>query len=349
MKIAFVEAEPGEQKFFQRAFPGHTVMFESSLEDVERNCEVVSSFIFSRIDAAFLESHPRVNLVATRSTTYDHISLEECKARGVLVSYVPTYGDYTVAEHTMALILAMARRLREAFEMRLEKRFSYEAIRGWELRGKTLGIVGAGRIGMNVIRMARGFEMEVVAYDVHPQSEAAARLGFQYVPFEKLLRTSHIISLHAPLTPASRHMLNRDTFGKCRRGVLIVNTARGGLIDTGALIQALDAGIVGGAALDVLEQECLLRAEAEEVISDQILKHLLASSATSSKATSRERISELQSFMRNGSLLSRKHVIFTPHCGFNTVEAVDQINRTTVANIRAYISGKPTNLAGEKC
>lgn len=345
VKIAFLEAEPGEQKYFQRTLGGHELVFASSLEEVDLDCEVVSGFIYSRIGAAFLDGHPRVKLIATRSTTCDHIDLGECRARGVPVSYVPTYGHYTVAEHTMALMLAVARRLREALEVHLQRRFSYEAIRGLELRGRTLGIVGTGRIGMHVVPMAKSFGMEVVAYDVEPQPEAASQLGFLYLPFDKLLRRSHVISLHVPLSPESKHMLNRDTFAKCHRGVLIVNTARGGLIDTAALIEAIDAGIVGGAGLDVIEEECVLRADPEAIIGQQILQHLRTASSVGAKASSPERIRELQSCLRNGALLSRKRVIFTPHCAFNTVEAVEEINHVTVANIRSFVAGSPANIA----
>jgi D-lactate dehydrogenase len=200
---------------------------------------------------------------------------------------------------------------------------------------------------MHVIPVAKSFGMKIIAYDLQQQPEAAEQLGFQYVPLEKLLRRSDVISLHCQYTPNNRHMLNRTTFSKCRRGVIIVNTARGELIDTAALIEALDAGVVAGAGLDVIEQESILRAEAEDIIGSQIMRHVHAASVSAERgAPSAERIQELQILMRNNALLSRKRVIFTPHCAFNTVEAVEKINCTTVANIRAYLRGKPANLCG---
>lgn len=347
MKIAFVEAEPVEQKFFERGLKCHSLQFVERLGDIEAGTEIISGFIYSPIDYSFLEMHPEVRFIATRSTTFDHIDLPACEEHGVLVSYVPSYGYYTVAEHTMALMLAIARRIREALEVRMHTRFSYESIRGVELRDKTLGIVGTGRIGMHVVPLAKSFGMDIMAYDIKPHYEAADQLGFSYVSMERLLRRSDVITLHTPATPENQHMLNRDTLWKCRRGVLIVNTARGELIDTSALLEALDAGIVGGVALDVIEKESVLRAEAEDIIGGQIMEHVRAASATAVKAPLSERIRELQVLIRNNALLSRKRVIFTPHCAFNTVEAVEKINFTTMANIRAFVSGKPINLAEE--
>ena len=158
---------------------------------------------------------------------------------------VPSYGDHVVAEHTFALLLAVSRRLRESMTLKGDSRFSYEALRGFELRSKTFGIIGAGRIGLHTVPIARSFGMNVIAYDIRPRPEMAAELGFKYVAFEQLLADSDIISLHANLNPSSYHILDRKAFAKCRPGVVVINTARGKLIDTNALIEALDQGIVG--------------------------------------------------------------------------------------------------------
>jgi D-lactate dehydrogenase len=225
-------------------------------------------------------------------------------------------------------------------------RFSYESVRGFELKNKTLGVVGSGRIGLHAIRIAKAFGMEVVAYDLHPQPFMAEILGFRYVTFEELLQASDIITLHIPLFPATYHLLNRDAFAQCKRGVLIINTARGALIDTEALLEALDNGTVRGAGLDVLEEERVLQKEMMNIISDQIVSRLQSGRpAHELRASNPERIQELQGLMRNTELISRSNVVFTPHVAFNSVEAVARINETVVRNVRAFATGKPINLA----
>jgi D-lactate dehydrogenase len=248
--------------------------FVSSLQDVGADAEIVSTFIYSRIDGLFLDRHPAVKLIATCSTTHDHLEVESCGKRNVTMCIVPRCGDHVVAEHTFALLLAVARRLRESITLKGDSRFSYEALRGFELRSKTFGIIGAGRIGLHTVPIARGFGMNVIAYDIRPRPDIAAELGFTYVAFEQLLTDSDIISLHANLNSSSYHILDREAVAKCRPGVVIINTARGKLIDTNALIEALDQGIVGGAGLDVLGEESVMRRRAEGIISDQIIQKL---------------------------------------------------------------------------
>ena len=274
MKIYFVEVEPSEREFFESELAKHELHFVSSLEAVQRDAEIVSTFIYSRIDGPFLDRHPAVKLIATRSTTHDHLELESCAKRNVTMCIVPSYGDHVVAEHTFALLLAVSRRLRASMTLEDDSRFSYEALRGFELRSKTFGILGAGRIGLHTVPMARSFGMNVIAYDIRPRPEMAAELGFKYVGFEQLLADSDIISLHANLNPSSYHILDRKAFAKCRPGVVVINTARGKLIDTNALIEALDQGIVRGAGLDVLGEESVMRRRGERIIRDQIIQKL---------------------------------------------------------------------------
>ena len=243
MKIYFVEVESSERRFFESELANHELHFVSSLEEVEGDAEIVSTFIYSRIDGPFLDRHVAVRLIATRSTTHDHLELESCAKRNVTMCIVPSYGDHVVAEHTFALLLAVARRLRESMTLSDDSRFSYEALRGFELRSKTFGIIGAGRIGLRTVPIARSFGMNVIACDVRRRPELAGELGFKYVAFEQLLADSDIISLHANLTPSSYHILNRQAFAKCRPGVVIINTARGKLIDTDALIEALSRAL----------------------------------------------------------------------------------------------------------
>lgn len=345
MKIYFAEAEVSEEGFFASELSGHDVHFVDTLAEVGAEAEVLSTFIYSQVDASFLDGHQALKLIITRSTGHDHISLDECRKRGIVVSNVQTYGDNTVAEHAFALILACSRRIRESLDFNRDQKFSYGAIRGFDLKHKTLGVIGSGRIGLHVIRMAKAFDMTVIAYDPQPQQFLAEVLGFDYVPIEELLRRSEIITLHAPLTAATHHILNREAFAKCKRGVVVVNTARGGLIDTDALIEALASGVVGGAGLDVLEDERVLQKEASAIISDQIIDRLQSGvSSDEVHEHRRDRIEELQRLVRNNELIARSNVVFTPHIAFNSVEAVERINRTVVQNIQSFIAGTPTNV-----
>jgi D-lactate dehydrogenase len=344
MKIYFVEVESSERQFFESELAEHELHFVSTLEEVEADAEIVSPFIYSRIDEPFLRGHAAVRLIATRSTTHDHLELESCAKRNVTMCIVPSYGDNVVAEHTFALLLAVARRLRESMSLEDDSRFSYEALRGFELRSKTFGIIGTGRIGLHTVRIARSFGMNVIAYDIRPRPEQAQELGFRCVSLDELLTASDIISLHANLNPSSYHILDREAFAKCRRGVVIINTARGKLIDTNALIEALEHGIVGGAGLDVLGEESVMRRRAERIISDQIIQKL-HESVERPTATEMDplRRKEIEKLMRLGDLLLRPEVVCTPHTAFNCVEAIERINRVTVENIKAFVAGTPIN------
>jgi len=339
MKITFTELEEGERRFFEDAFSEHELSFVDALPDVAPNTEILSIFIASRIDDAFLAQHPPLRLIAARSTTTDHIDLESCARRGVAVAPVASYGDHIVAEHTFALLLALTRRLREAMDLNRQRRFSYEALRGTELHGKTFGVLGTGRVGMKTISIARAFGMEVVAHDIAPRPAEATSLGFAYVGFDELLRRSHVISLHTPLTGDTFHILDRESFAKCRRGVLIINTARGRLIDTAALLEALEAGIAGGAGLDVLGEEAALRRQASHLISDQIIDRLHGEVA----GVATERSKQIEKLMLIEKLRARPNVVFTPHIAFNCVESIERINEATAVAIKCFIAGKLPN------
>ena len=347
MSIYFLETEKSEVAFFEAALPGHQIRFVSRLSEVGTDAEILSLFIRTRIDEAFLRAHPAVRLIVTRSTGTDHLDLAACRARNVAVCHVPTYGEHTVAEHTFALILMLSRRLREVVAPPGQSpgNLSYEATRATELRGKTLGVVGVGRIGRHVIRMARAFGMRVVAFDIAAPGEAGAGAEFDYVPFKRLLAESHIITLHIPLVPETRHLLNRENIGRCRPGVVIINTARGCLIDTDAVIDALDSGQVGAVGLDVLEDDDGRGPDTAKIIGAQIVSRLQSVNSPI-ELHDREpgRIKELEALMRNKRLLARPNVVFTPHVAFNSVEAVARINTTTAENILAFLRGSAVNL-----
>lgn len=346
MSIFFLEVEPSDATYFKAALTGHEVHFVSKLGKVGPRAEVLSAFIRSPVDRAFLEAHPALRFIAARSTATEYIDLDACRERGVAVANVPSYGEHTVAEHTFALILALSRRLREVTgESAADGKLSYSNTRAFELRGKTLGVVGAGRIGRHVIAVAQAFGMRVLAFDIHAPAAVAQHAGFDFAPLERVLAEAHVLTLHVPVGPDTHHLLNRETLARCRAGVLVINTARGALIDTDALIDALDSGHVGGAGLDVLEEENTVREEMTRVISDQIIDRLHAVT-TPGELHDREagRVRELQGLLRNKRLIARPNVLFTPHVAFNSIEAVERINSATAQNILRFLEGHPTNL-----
>ncbi|RYD70636.1 MAG: hydroxyacid dehydrogenase [Verrucomicrobiaceae bacterium] len=346
MNFYFVATEPAEEAFFREALPECELRFVSDLTEVEADVEGMSIFIQCCVDAAFLENHPKLRMVTTRSGAVDHIDLQACRSRGVTVGHVPVYGETTVAEHTFALILALSRRLREVMAVPAQGQFSYAGARGFDLAGKTLGVVGMGHIGQRVARFGHCFSMRVLAYDpIEMSADFAEKHKIEWASLENLLREAHVVTLHVLLSPVTRHILNRETLALCRPGVLIVNTARGGLIDTMALMEALDSGHIGGVGLDVLEDERVLRKGATDIISAEIVKHLQEDASPEQDQVHRERrVRDLQELMVSHSMLTRPNVVFTPHVAFNSVEAVERLNTVTVENIRAFLAGKPQNV-----
>ena len=343
MIIYFVETESEEQEFFAERLGVHDLRFVSQLEEVGEDAEVISIFINSRITTEFLAAHPQLRFIATRSTALDHIDLPACGERKVAIANVSDYGFATVAEHTFALILALSRRLREVMIAPKGGRFSYAAARGFELAGKTLGIIGMGRIGQRVAELAHAFQMSVLAFDIDHPDGLEKSLDFKYVPLEELLQGSDIVSLHTPLTAGTYHILNRETLAACRKGVYIVNTARGSLIDTHALREALDSGQVGGAGLDVLQDERVMRQPVSHIITADIVQHL-RSDALAHDARDADRVRELEELMLGDAVLSRSNVVFTPHVAFNSVEAVARVQEITVESITAFAKGRPVNI-----
>ena len=294
-------------------------------EGLDDQVTVLSVFVDSRVDVTVLDACPNLQLIATRSTGFDHIDVAECRRRGIAVANVPTYGANTVAEHTFALILALSRNVHRAW-MRTQKRdFSIEGLQGIDLRDRTLGVVGTGNIGLHVVKIARGFGMRVIASDLRPQPLIAEVLGFEYVALERLFAEADIVTLHAPLMASTEKMINRQSLSQFRRGALLINTSRGGLIDTQALLWALDEGILGGAGLDVLEGEQLLSED----------QRMLMAGADEGR---------LRLLFESQMLLERENVVVTPHMAFDSVEAVQRIADTTATNIASFLTGDPINL-----
>jgi D-lactate dehydrogenase len=348
MKICLLETEVSEQLLFETALDGrHELVFASNLGEGALDAEIFCLYIHTLVTATVLDQYRKVELIATRSMGYDHIDIEECTRRGITVANVPGTDANTVAEHTFALMLALSRRLNEVRAANKQAKFSYERLRGFDLKDKTLGILGTGRIGLRVAHIALAFGMEVIAYEPYQPSLMAEIVGVQYVPFDDLLSRSHVISLHTPLTPETLHIIDGKAFAKMRRGVVLINTARGALIDTVALIEALNEGIVAAAGLDVLEEESVMRKDAMKIITERIVTHLQTTSSEEYSLKNPERIRQLQALMDNTKLLARSNVVFTPHVAFNSIEAVQRINALTVKNIEAYAQGEPTNVVNK--
>jgi D-lactate dehydrogenase len=328
--FAFFEVEDWEEERIRKALEGYRFSFfrgplERSLLAEIQDASVISVFIRSDVTREVVDALPDLRLVVTRSTGYDHVDLDACGERGILVSNVPFYGENTVAEHTFGLILSLSRKIHKAYVRTVQGNFSLEGLRGFDLKGKTLGVIGAGSIGLHVIRIAKGFGMRVLAFDRKENHLMAEVLGFQYAPLDTLLAESDIITLHAPLTPTSHHLINRERLQKAKRGALLINTARGGLVDTDALIWALDQGILSGAGLDVIEGEELIVEE----------KQLLAAPLAEEK---------LRMLLRQHVLMRREDVVITPHTAFNSQEAMERIVDTAIEDIRGFLGGNPQNV-----
>ncbi|MCE5314700.1 MAG: hydroxyacid dehydrogenase [Armatimonadota bacterium] len=330
-KIVFYEVEDWVREYVtERGLAPHQTKMVSdalgeSTADEFGDVDIVSVFIYSRFDKPVLDKLPNLKLVTTRSTGVDHIDLEECEKRGITVCNVPRYGENTVAEHAFALILGLTRRMKTAITRTNQLDFNIEGLRGFDLKDKTLGVIGAGAIGLHCIRIGRGFDMRVLAYDVRPQSILAEVLGFEYTSLDRLLEESDVITIHVPLIKETYHLINNDNIRKIKRGALLINTARGAVVDTEALVKALDEGILGGAGLDVLEGEESIKEEA------QLLSDTLP-------------VEKLRAIVRSYALLHRDNVIITPHVAFYSVEAERRIIDTTIDNIEAFLKGNPQNV-----
>ncbi len=332
MRIAFFEIQGWERPLLEEAFKDHQLFFsEKPLQDSDlseiRDFEALSVFIYSRIGKEVIDAMPNLRLIATRSTGYDHIDVAAAKAKNVIVSNVPTYGEHTVAEHTFALILALSRNVHKSHVRRLKNDFSIEGLKGFDLKGKTIGVVGAGKIGLHVIRIARGFGMRVLAYDAFQNGFLSDVLDFDYVSLDRLFAESDIISLHTPYNEKTHHLINEHSIAKIKRGSLLVNTARGELVDNDALIQALDQGILAGAGLDVIEGEQLIKEE-KELLSGTKVKD------------------DLSELVNDHNLLRRDNVVYTPHIAFYSEEALHRILRTTIENITCFADGACQNAIG---
>jgi D-lactate dehydrogenase len=331
MKITIFDIEDWEREGFERLAGEHdlTLLAEPlSPENAGQHsdAEVVSGFVYSSFGDQVMEQLSSLKLIATRSTGFDHIPLEACRERGIAVCNVPTYGSNTVAEHVFGLLLTISHKLEEAIDRTRKGDFSPKGLQGFDLQGKTMGIVGTGDIGRETIRIAKGFGMDVLAFDVAPDEEAASQLGFRYVAMDELLANSDVVSLHVPASEKTRHLISRGEFEKMKDGAVLINTARGDVVDTKALVRALAEQKLSAAGLDVLPEEPVIREEAELLRSVYEQRH------------------DLTTLLANHVLVHMRNVVVTPHSAFNTREAASRILDTTLANIRAFAAGEPINV-----
>ena len=331
MKIHYFSSEPWEEEFVRARIQDAEVMFhEKSLATYpdlsDPDAEVLCTFIESPIGETEMSRFPNLKLIATRSTGFDHIDLTAAKECGILVANVPSYGENTVAEFTFALLLSLSRRIPEAREHILSGGFSPAGLRGFDLAGKTIGVIGCGHIGMHVIRMANGFGMNVLGFETHPDEARARTAGFTYASLPDLLAASDIVTLHVPYNTHTHHLINKENIGLMKKGAYLLNTARGAIIETEALIAALESKALAGAGLDVLEEEGDLDDEMT----------LLSAPHPNAKA--------IRITLENHYLISHPRVIVTPHLAFNTTEAIERILDTTMKNIGAFSAGSPANI-----
>jgi len=331
LRINFYEVDKDDKRFINKSLKGkyqlsffNEPLTEANI-DSAKDADIISVFIYSILDKKNISSLLKLKLIATRSTGFNHVDLKTASSRKIPVCNVPFYGENTVAEHTFGLILALSRNIHKAYVRTSRNNFSIEGLEGWDIKGKTLGVIGAGSIGSHVIKIAKGFGMNVLVFDLRKNHFMEEVLGFKYVPLSELLKNSDIISLHCPYNKATHHLINMKNIEFVKHGALFINTARASIIEPAALHYALEKGIFGGAGLDVFEGEDLVKEENQMLTRNVSVEHLRA-------------------VLEKNILLNRENVIITPHIAFDSVEAVERILETTIENIEAFVSKNPTNV-----
>ncbi|HIS89471.1 TPA: hypothetical protein IAA87_08625, partial [Candidatus Avigastranaerophilus faecigallinarum] len=314
--IIFYDTKQYERDFFEQElfdkfnieFKDFELLPETELSYVEGNAEIISVFTASRLTKETLEKFSNLKLILTRSVGYSHIDIDYCNSKNIIVANTPHYGDYTVAEFSFGILLNLIRRICYGVS-ELKQGDMYPETFGMELYDKTIGVIGTGSIGTKTIKIAKGFSMNVMCYDILKNTDIENEFNVKYVDLETLCKLSDVISLHAPLTTATYHIINAEKIKLMKENVIIVNTARGELIDTEALYHALLDGKIKGAALDVLEFE--------DTISNK-------------RPGSDLNLKNLRTSLINTKLLNLDNVIATPHIAYDTKEAVNRILDTTL-------------------
>ncbi len=321
MKIAMFSAKEFERPFFEAANKSrHQLLFfpdQLSLETTElaTSADSVCAFVCDRLDAAVLHRLQKlgVSLIALRSAGSNNLDVQTAAKLGLTCVYVPSYSPYAVAEFAVGLLLSLNRKIHLAFNRVQSHSFHLDGFVGFDLNGQTVGVIGTGRIGKVFCRIMRGFGCRVIAYDQTPDPAWADELQVDYVPLAILLKISDVISIHVPLTNETKNLINVATLNQMKSNALLINTARGGIVDTTALLNALDANTIAGAALDVYENEgpVFFRPRPEAGLTDQLLIQLIAN----------------------------PKVVLTGHQGFLTRDALLNIANTTIESCSRFEDG----------
>lgn len=295
----------------------HEFRLNADTVDLVHDTAAVCAFVNDDLSAPIIRrlAAAGVQLVAMRCAGFNNVDLDACREHGIAVVRVPAYSPHAVAEHAVALLLALNRRIAHAHNRVREMNFSLNGLVGWDLYGKTAGIVGTGKIGQVTAQILRGFGMTVLAYDPYPDPAWAEVHGVDYVDLERLVRESDVISLHTPLTPETLHIIDADMLRTVKQGVYIINVSRGALVDAKALIKAIKKGRVGGVGLDVYEEE-------EGVFFEDHSHHIMQDDTLA-------------------RLITFPNVLITSHQAFLTNEALGEIAYSTVENLRRFTAGEP--------
>lgn len=329
MTIAFFEIQPWEKQLLQQFFPD-AIFSEDPLSekniDVYKDIEIISCFIYSKITADIINHLPALKFIATRSTGFDHIDVPFCQSKNISVSNVPDYGSHTVAEHTFALILTLSRKIHQSINQAKQLNFDHAEIKGIDLFGKTIGIIGLGKIGIEVLKIAHGFGMKVLVYTRTQKPELASQYGFTYGDLNTVLSHADIISLHIPYSSTTHHIINQTNITTMKSGSYVINTARGSLIETEAILMGLQHNILAGVGLDVLEGEKELTEEVD----------ILSSSF--------QQETNLKTLVLDHVLMNHPRVVITPHNAFNSHEALLKILDVTKLNIHSFLQDAPINV-----
>lgn len=322
-KVAFFDAKLYDREWFDKLNQKYELhYFESKLDEetaeLARGCQAVCVFVNDNLDKRTIDKlyELGVRVIAMRCAGYSNVDFRAAYKK-IHVVRVPAYSPHAVAEHAMGLLLMVNRKLHKAYNRTRDFNFNISGLTGVDLYGKTAGIIGTGKIGRTFMELCRGFGMKIVAYDAFPNE----KLGIEYVDLDELLRRSDVISLHCPLTDQTRHMLDEAAFAKMKRGIFLINTSRGELVDSVALLKALDEGKIRGAGLDVYEEE------ADYFFSDWSMSGV------------QDDVLSL--------LLNKPNVVITSHQAFLTEEALSSIARITLDNLDEFFSDGP--LTNEVC
>ena len=319
MKIAFFDTKNYDTPAFEQFGSEndmHFKFYETKLTEdtvsLAKGCDGVCVFVNDTVNAAVIDTlaDMGIGIIALRCAGYNNVNLQHAKEKGITVVRVPAYSPYAVAEHTMALLLTSVRRVHKAYIRTRDFNFSLNGLTGFDLHGKTVGVVGTGKIGRIFIDICRGFGMNVIAFDKFPVKDS----GIEYVSLDELFERADVISFHCPLTEDTYHMVDAEAIGRMKKGVVLLNTSRGALIDAEALLEGIKARKVGAACLDVYEEEA-------DVFFQDFSGHIIADDILA-------------------RLISMPNVIVTSHQAFLTEEALSNIAETTVANLAAFSKGE---------